>query len=656
MKLTNKDIFIDVETYSECDISLAGTYKYAMHPTTKLLLLSFAIGEDSTTYTYDVATLGIGSIPSGFINMLSDPTYRKHAHNAMFEMLVLYNTLNVPIMVEQWYCSMACVAFCGLPLKLEDSANTLAHNVKKLKSGTALIKLFSTPDKNGKRTLWSDRPREWAEFVAYNVSDVQTEQANILSLPELPEIFEDGIERDMWCMDMRINLRGVGVNTRLAKNADEMCAREDRELIDSVRHLGIDNVNSRKQLLDFLASRGFVVNSLKADDYDTYRAMAIARDDEIIEAVLNVKQSLSLTSASKFQKFVDTETNGRIYGTLQYYGANRTGRWSGRGAQPQNLKRNEMPLEALCTLRTLVLNNDYDSVKMYFGDVKSNIVELCRTVVEPAEGNVFLATDFSAIEARVTAWIADEKWRLDVFNTHGKIYEASAAMMFKMNVEDIKKGSLERIKGKYAELALGFGGWVGAFKRFGADKYMSDKEILDTAKAWREANKNIVAMWADVHENAVSAVRDFGEAKTTKFGVTYQGIEYNGRRWLQCFLPSGRRLMYYDPKLICDSRNQLSFSYRRMANEQDTWFGMLVENVVQAISRDLLVEKMVRLHRVTRELPVLHVHDEIVIERPAHEAETWKRLLDQVMGEEITWAKGLPLKGDTSILMFYMKE
>jgi len=654
MELTHRDVILDVETYSECDIALAGTYKYAMHPSTQLLLLAYTIGASDDVHLIDVATDGIGAIPQYLIDVLSNPDYRKHAHNAMFEILILHKTLGLPIEPAQWYCSMACVAFCGLPLGLDESTRTLDHSHKKMQTGSALIKKFSCPNKSGTRNLPHEYPSDWQEFKRYNIEDVKAEQHNLMCLPELPEIFDEGTERDMWVMDMYINLIGVGVNVKLARNADLMCEREDQELIDSVKYLGIDNVNSRKQLLEFLASRGYVFPSLKADDYDAY--LDVAKDDEIVTTVLNVKKNLSLTSASKFKKFVDTETNGRIFGTLQYYGANRTGRWSGRGAQPQNLKRNDMPLDELRLLRTLVLQGHYEEVKYYFGDVKANIVELCRTVVEPANGNVFLATDFSAIEARVTAWIAGEQWRIDVFNTHGKIYEASAAMMFKLRIEDIKKGSLERIKGKYAELALGFGGWVGAFKRFGADKFMSDREILDTAKAWRQANPNIVAMWSDVHENAVSAVRDFGTPYTTKFGVTYQGIEYKGRRWLQCFLLSGRRLMYYDPKLIVSSRNEVTFSYRRMANEQETWFGIMVENVVQAISRDLLVEKMVRLWKATGVLPVLHVHDEILIEQPVQDAQTWKQRLDALMGEEITWAKGLPLKGDTSILEFYMKE
>ena len=669
MILTDKDIIIDVETFSMAVLDVVGTYKYALDPSTELLLFSYAFGNDiDTVYTVDL-TKG-ERIPDHIMRALTNGHYRKHAHNAVFEILILHKCLNVPLIPEQWYCSMAAVAFCGLELSLENSARTLAHGVSKQKKGKDLIKLFSCPDKDGKRT-YNDfsMMTEWLDFIEYNQYDVRTEAYNLLCLPELPEIFSSGTERDMWIIDFWVNTNGLKVNLQLARNADFFCDKEDEELLETISHVGIKNPNSRKQVLDWLNSFGYNYTSLKAENYDAYIEQA---DDELVKEVLNVKQNLSLTSASKFKKYVDTALKDRIYGTLQYYGAVRTGRWSGRGVQVQNLKRNEMPMEHLMLLRQLVLSGDYYSTKMYFGNVKSNITELGRTVIEPETGNVFLSSDFSAIEARVTAWIAGEQWRIDVFNSHGKIYEASAAMMFKMRVEDIAKGSLERIKGKYAELALGFGGWVGAFKRFGADKYMSDKEILDTAKAWRKANPNIVAMWADVNECAVGAVRDFfdaqqgnaeypdyveyhGSIRTTKFGVSYQVIQYYGRRWLTCKLLSGRRLMYFDPRLVIDSRNNLSFTYRRMSNEQSTWFGMIVENVVQAIARDLLVVKMVKLYRNYGLIPALHVHDEIVIESKEEYKQELSTLLNNTMSEPVEWAQGLPLKGDTTVLPFYMK-
>jgi DNA polymerase bacteriophage-type len=651
MILTDKDIIIDVETSCDIDIKVVGTYKYCLHPSLRLLLLSFSIGDNKEVWTFDVAN---GTqLPQWFVDVLFMPEYKKHAHNAIFEILVLQSHLKATLKPEQWYCSMAAVAFCGLPLKLEDSAFTLNHEFKKLAGGSDLIKKFSIPKKDGTYNTALNLPQDWSDFIHYNQVDVLTERANLECLPEIPEIFEAGEEREMWVLDYYINSKGLGVDVHLAQNADYMCNKEEEEMLYSIRDVGITNVNSRKQVLEFLQSRGYQCTTLKADDYDKY--LSQAENDEIVTTVLNVKRNLSMSSASKFQKFIDTEVNGKIYGTLQYYAANRTGRWGGRGAQPQNLKRNDMDFEYLTLLRNLVIACDYSGVKEYFGNVKETITELGRTVIIPAEGSELQATDFSAIEARVTAWLAGEQWRLDVFRTHGKIYEASAAMMFKVPIQSIAKNSMERMKGKYAELALGFGGWIGAFKKFGADKFMSDKEMTDVAKAWRKANPKIVEMWMNVEECAVSAVRDFGTAFTTRCGITYLGVEVNGRRWLTCRLLSGRRLMYYDPKLVAGRNGAMAFSYRRLANEQDTWYGILVENVVQAIARDLLVHKMITLWKEFGIIPVLHVHDEIVTETEKHKSQEMKKVLDYVMGMSVDWAKTLPLKGDTSILPFYMK-
>lgn len=656
MKLTKNDIIIDVETRCELNISTVGTYKYVMHPSFKLLLLSFCLGDSDETYTYH---LGLGeTLPEEFIHALFDVSYRKHAHNVVFEYLAISRHLCRPLDVSQWYCSMAAVAFCGLPLGLEDAANTLQSDYRKMTTGSELIEFFSVPRKDKKFNDPLEHPDRFHDFARYNKWDVLTEKANLEALPELPEIFEAGDERDLWLLDFEINLNGIPINVELAKKADFLCSREDDDLIEELRNVPdlscIKNPNSQKQVATFLKDRGYSVSTMQAQDYEKY--LEQVRGDEIATLLLNAKRTLSLSSASKFGKFVDTEINGRIYFALQYYGAVRTGRWGGRGAQPQNLKRNEMPFEQLCLLRELAMRGDYGSIKMYFCSVKEPITELGRTVVEPIKDHVFTPTDFSAIEARMTAWIAKEEWRLEVFRTHGKIYEASAAMMFKVPIESIKKGSNERMKGKYAELALGFGGWKDAFYRFGAQKYMTDTEMLATAKSWREASPNIVKMWRNVEECAVSAVRDFGVPYTTSFGVVFQGIYVGNRTWLTCKLLSGRRLMYYEPKLVISKKDTLTFSYRRLASEQYTWYGMIVENIVQAMSRDLLREKMLYLKRTYGLVPVMHVHDEIVPMVHKSLAEDSKRILDEVMAMPVSWAQGLPLKGDTSILNFYMKE
>ena len=653
MILRDNDIIIDVETSCDIDIKDAGMYKYCTHPSLRLLLLSFTVGTSDEVYTYDV--INDGDVPDFVLDVLENPSYRKHAHNAAFELLVLHNTLGMKLLTEQWYCSMAAVAFCGLPLSLEDSGNMLASRHHKQTTGKDLIRFFSVPRKDGTYNKPKDNMDAWKRFIEYNKADVLAEKSNLEALPEIPEIFESGRERDMWLLDFKMNMGGVRINTTLTANADTLCAREDEEFIQSVKGMGINNPNSRKQVMEFLSERGIVVTSLKKDDYDTVLDKAVG--DEIATRIIEAKQQLSMSSASKFGKFTDMNVDEHVYFMLQYYGAVRTGRWAGRGVQLQNMKRNEMPFEYLNLLRTFVLNNDYESIKMYFGSVKKNITELTRTVLEPDFGYKFLPTDFSAIEARITAWIAEEDWRLDVFRTHGKIYEASAAQMFKLRIEDIKKGSMERMKGKYAELALGFGGWTGAFERFGADKFMTKQEMLDVAKAWRASSPKVVAMWNDTFECAIQAIKNEGEAFSTKYGAIYKVIKVNSdkeRRWLTCLLPSGRRLMYYEPEL-CISREKLSFKYRRAANEQDTWYGIMVENIVQGIARDLLVEKMLRLYKDFNVLPKFHVHDEIIVAARDGETEEMRKLLNDVMAEEIVWAKGLPLKGDTDILPFYMK-
>lgn len=656
MKLTERDVIIDVETRSALDITSVGTYRYCLDASTRLLLFSFSVGTSDDVYTFDVANGE--QIPQEVLDVLVNPYYKKHAHNAPFEILILHNTLGMPLLYEQWYCSQVAVGYCGIPLSLDDSGSTLNARHHKMSQGKELIKFFSCPRKDNTFNEPQANQKAWQDFIAYNKGDVLAEKSNLEALPEIPEVFEAGRERDMWLLDQRINCKGIEINAQLAINADAMCEREDVEFVESVKGLGINNPNSRKQVIDFLKERGIHITTLKAEDYDTL--LDKAAGDEIATRLIEAKRQLSLSSASKFSAATSMLLNGRAYGTLQYYGAIRTGRWAGRGVQPQNMKRNEMPFEYLSLLRGFVIANDYDSIKMYFGNVKENIVELGRTMLQPSKGNKFASSDFSAIEARVTAWIANEQWRLDVFNTHGKIYEASAARMFKVDVSTITKGSKERIKGKFAELALGFGGWVDAFKRFGAEKFMTDKEMLETAIAWREASPNVVRMWHDTFDCVIQAVKDEGNPYTTKYGVTYK-VEvvrdaFNGveRKWLTCLLMSGRRLMYYQPEL-CISRGKLSFKYRRAANEQDTWYGIMVENVVQGIARDLLVEKLLHLDKMYGITPTFHVHDEIVVEAPDDSVENMRQLLNNVMSLEVAWAKGLPLKGDTEVLPFYMK-
>lgn len=680
MILTERDVIIDVETRNKQELTgkkAVGTYKYVYDSSCELVLLSFTYGnlpnEPEYIYTYDLTKGDV--IPQWFIDILSNPYYIKHAHNVAFEIGVLHNTLGVEPRIEQWIDDMALVAFCGLPLGLKDSSGTLGHKWGKLTYGDSLVKHYCTLNKNG---VYNDqtsvckvyetdpttgkKKREpiylgWEHFVWYNKVDVLAEKENILSLPECPELTQEGIERDTFIMDYYINSRGLYINEDLARKADMLCDREDQEMIENFRlnypDVKIKNPNSGDEVKKWLKERGYNVDKLTKDDYEPYLKMT--ERDEISQIVLNVKKNLSLTSATKFEKFLLTAIGNRIYGTLQYYAANRTGRWGGRGAQPQNLKRNDMDFELLEFLRNCVLRGDYTTIKQVFGSVKENIIELGRTVIEPDKDHVFMPSDFSAIEARVTAWLAGEQWRLDVFNTHGKIYEASASMMFKVPLESIKKGSIERLKGKYAELALGFSGWVGAFYRFGADKFMTESEMTETANAWRKTNKHIVAMWDDIEDTAVRAVTDFGNPYSTKFGVIYQGVEYNGRYWLTCKLLSGRRLFYYNPRLIKGRGGKQSITYRRNANDQDTWRGMLTENVVQAIARDLLVYKMWYIWKVYGLLPHLHVHDELVYQFHKDVAEQWKPILNGIMAMEVDWAKGLPLKGDTSIIPFYMK-
>lgn len=657
MRLTEYDIIIDVETRCDLDIKNVGVYKYCAHESFKVLLVSCMLGNaennKSKVWTWD---LTIETLPQWFYKVLISERYRKHAHNAVFEILSLqryFNYIFTDTEIAQWFCSMACVAFCGLPLGLEDSANALGHDQRKQVTGTALINKFSVKNKKGGYDSPTDYPNEWEKFISYNKQDVLTEKKNLECLPDLPEIFEPGRERTIWLLDFKINSTGVNIDVRLAENCNSLCYRNDLENLESIKHVGIDNVNSRKQVLEFLNANGIYCNSLKAEDYDKY--ISLDACNEITKKVLEVKKNLALTSSTKFKKFIDTELNGKIYGTLQYYGAVRTGRWGGRGAQPQNLKRNTLSIEPLTALRYYASKNDYNSIKSYFGNVKESVTELCRTIVVPEKEKVFLSSDFSAVEARVTAWIADETWRLEVFRTHGKIYEASAAMMFKKNISEITKGSVERFKGKAAELGLGFGGWTGALKRMGMDGNMTEDEMVILCKLWREKSPGIVKMWEDVQIKALSAVKRKGESFTTNFGAVYKIEETeSGNTWLTCKLPSGRRIMYYEPKLV-NSRGETGFTYRKGLGEQNTWSGILVENIVQAIARDLLVEKILYLWKNHGMLPVLHVHDELIYEVLEVYKDETLSVLNNAMSLEIEWAKGLPLRGDTDILPFYMK-
>lgn len=645
-----KTLSIDIETYSSENLAKSGVYRYAESSDFEVLL--FGYSADGAPVKVVDLTAG-ETIPDDVRSALTDPTVTKWAFNAQFERVSLSRYLGYPtgkyLNPSSWHCTMVWVATLGLPLSLEGVGAVLGLEKQKLKEGKDLIRYFCTPSKARDGSLIrhypTDAPEKWSLFKAYNLRDVETEMSIQQKLSKFP-VTES--EWRNYTLDQQINDRGIMLDRTLVTQAircDEQFKRTHMEQARTVT--GLDNPNSPVQLKAWLAEKGVEADSLSK----TAVADMLEKADGEIELALSLRQELAKSSVKKYtamQTVVGSDSRAR--GLIQFYGANRTGRYAGRLIQVQNLPQNHLP--DLKEARTLIRSGNFDAVEMLYDSVPLVLSELIRTTFVPKPGCRFYVADFSAIEARVIAWIAGEHWRQEVFANGGDIYCASASQMFHVPVEKHGVNGHLRQKGKIAELALGYGGSVGALKAMGALNYgLQEDELKPLVDAWRLSNPHITKLWWDVDKVASTCVRE--RTATEIHGIHF----YYQSGMMFVVLPSGRQLVYVKPKMGLNRFGNESVTYEGVG-EQKKWLRLesygpkFVENIVQATARDILAEAMLRLNAAGYRI-VMHIHDEAVIEAPP---ETELDNICTVMGETPQWAKGLLLRADGYICDFYQKD
>lgn len=645
-----KTLSIDIETYSSVILQKAGVYKYTESPDFEILLFGYS-ADGAPVQTVDLACGE--AIPEDVISALTDESVLKWAFNASFERICLSRFLGMPtgeyLDPESWRCSMIWAATMGLPLSLEGVGVVLGLEKQKLTEGKELIKYFCQPcaptKSNGGRTRNrpADAPDKWDAFKRYNIRDVETEmsiQAKLHNFPVPDSVWEE------YHIDQRINDRGVALDLTLVREAIEMDGRSRSELTDAMKDITeLENPNSVQQMKLWLADNGL--------ETDTLGKKAVAEMIKTVppelQEVLTLRQQLAKSSVKKYQTMETCVcSDGRARGMFQFYGANRTGRWAGRLIQMQNLPQNH--LEDLAEARALVRAGDFDAVEMLYEDVPDTLSQLIRTAFVPRSGAKFIVADFSAIEARVIAWLAGEKWRQEVFAAGKDIYCASASQMFKVPVEKHGVNGHLRQKGKIAELALGYGGSVGALKAMGAiEMGLTEDELPPLVDAWRQSNPNITKLWWDVDRAATEAVRYKRKSET-------HGIHFDYRSgMLFITLPSGRHLAYVKPRIGENKFGGDCITYEGVGGTKkwerlESYGPKFVENIVQATSRDILCYAMQTLRNCS---VVMHIHDELVIE--ADPRMSLPAVCEQ-MGRTPPWAKGLLLRADGYECEFYQKD
>ena len=639
------------------DISKAELDKYVQSFDFAILLFAYSIDGGPV----QIVDLAQGEeIPPDITSALGDINVTKFAYNAAFEQYCLSKYYTTPI--YQWRCTMVQGLYCGYPAGLSavGEALGLSEDKRKLATGKALIRYFCVPCKptktNGGRTrnLPHHETEKWELFKEYCKQDVVTEMAVKNHLHhELPIS-----EQMLWVIDQHINAGGVRVDVDLIQGALSIDEEITTELTDRARAItGLDNPNSIPQLKQWVEEQtGAPVDSLNKADL---QQIIDTCGDPAVASVLKIRQELGKTSVAKYRTMNTAVcTDGRVRGLLQFYGANRTGRWAGRLVQVQNLPRNY--LETLDIARGLVKAGNTEGVKMLYGNVPDTISQLIRTAFIPEDNHHFLVADFSAIEARVIAWLAQEHWRLDVFNTHGKIYEASASAMFGIPVERIAKGNPEyalRAKGKVAELALGYQGAAGALINMGALKMgLHEEELPDIVQRWRSSNKRIVDMWYALESMALRCI-EYGESNALPSGIAMSRDE----KTLTVTLPSGRQLFYIEPRVVVgdNGRKQIWYYGTNQTTRKweliQTYGGKLTENIVQAVARDCLAYSMHSLYNAGYKM-VMHIHDEVVIEAPLADPVHTLDSAISIMCTPAPWAKGLPLNADGFTTNYYKKD
>ncbi len=645
----DKQLAIDIETYSDIDLINCGVYKYTDSDNFEILLFAYSVDDGETK----IVDLACGEkLPDEVIEMLLDDSITKTAFNANFERTCISKHLGINLKPEAWRCTAVQAAMLALPLSLEGVGVVLGLDKQKMSEGKDLIRYFCSPCKptksNGGRTrnLPEDAPEKWELFKTYCIRDVDVEKQIRKKLWKYP--IPDR-EQQLYCLDQRINDRGIMVDRNLVNHAiacdllyKDTATKRAYELSE------LENPNSVSQLKGWLTEKGIEVDSLAKATVEEL----VDKTEGDVQEMLKLRLAMSKTSVKKYEA-IDRSVcrENRVHGLLQFFGANRTGRWAGRLVQIHNLPQNH--ISDLELARGLVADGRYDDVEMLYESTPNVLSELIRTAFVAKPGCRFIISDFSAIEARVLAWLAGEQWRIEVFQTHGKIYEASASAMFHVPIEEITKTSPLRQKGKISELALGYGGSVGAMTAMGALKMgLSEEELPSLVTTWRNANPHITQFWWAVDEAAVKAVRDKKPSRVGRVAFEYiSGI-------LFVTLPSGRKLSYVKPKMGVNKFGREGITYEGIGESKkwmrlETYGPKLVENIVQATSRDILAEAMLRLEDAGFDI-VCHVHDEVVLEVP--EGVSSVDEINEIMAVNPEWTDGLPLSAAGFESSFYKKD
>ena len=650
-----KRLHIDIETYSPEALADCGVHRYAEHPEFMILLFAYAMDEGPVT-VIDLAS-GV-TLPAPIRRALTDPDIVKVAHNATFERTCIGAMLGQTLDPHQWECTMVQCARCGLPLSLGEAAKALGLEVQKMTEGKALIKQFCTPHEPtllspGERVLPSDDPKAWQIFKDYCRMDVEVEREIDKALAWLEPT---EAERELYAIDQIINDRGVKVDLELVDNAARMDTIYKARLnTEAQRITGLSNPNSAAQLKGWINDRtGLELDTLRKDDLGDIKK---ATDDEDVHRVLDIRAEMNKTSTTKYETMQKVAgKGGRVRGLLQFHGT-RTGRWAGRLVQMQNLPQNH--ISDLGLARQIVKEGDLDTLELCYGNVPDTLSQLIRTAFVAPEGHTLAVCDFSAIEARVLAWLAGEEWVLEVFRGHGKIYEATAAQMYGVPIQEITKTDPRRQKGKIAVLALGYGGGTGALAAMGGARMgLTEDDMAGIVEDWRKANPRIVKTWSKL-ETAVKRCATTGIDQST-CGLIFHRRPEDGT--LTITLPSGRLLCYRNMTLGTNRWGKESLKYQGTNSTTKRWEwietygGKLTENVVQAIARDCLAHTLTQIEE--RFDVVFHVHDEIVCE-----VEDWEdnargclAIIQDIFADNAEWAEGLPLKGAGYVTPYYLKD
>lgn len=666
---------IDLETYSTVSIGAAGSYRYILDPSFEILLFAYSL-DGMPVEVIDVASGQV--IPLWLKNALKNSLYIKHAYNAAFEWFALSKYLGW-LPPDQWRDTMLHALYCGYPASLDAAGRAmgLPEDKKKLTTGKALIRYFCVPCKpsnaNGNRTrnLPQHDPAKWKLFKEYNGQDVVTEMEIDRRLSAFPV---PAFVQKQWETDLTMNARGVAADMEMVSGALVIGATVKSQLMAEARQLsGLDNPNSIKQLARWLTEATDSDAEITSVTKETVATMLKQPQPANVQRMLEIRQELGKTSTKKYDALETCiADDGRVRGLLQFYGANRTGRWAGRLVQVQNLPRTYT--HPLPPARQLVKDRNIDGLRLMYGSINDTLSQLIRTAFVATPGNVLIDADFSAIEARVISWLAGQEWRLEVFRTHGKIYEASASQMFHVPIEKIKKGNPEyalRQRGKVAELALGYQGGVSAMRRMDTGHNLddlSDDEVKGIVDRWRETNSMIRDLWNIVDSAAVTVITNGGaqtiRSETTDAVVTLacELDVITGTRYMTILLPSGRKLYYPSPEIGVNRWGNPSVSY--MGQNQttkrwervETYGGKLVENIVQAIARDCLAIAIENLEAQGLHV-VFHIHDEVVIDTPAWaDNDMMLDTVTKIMTKPIPWAQALPLNADGWVDKFFKKD